>query len=277
MTAARRKPSAPMTLEQRRDLIETRTLHDAVHRDRTPARWGELPVGLDQIDALTRQGSVVTLTRESRIESATWGEGKAPIELLQLLRANGCSFSLTAQKALAGVRWPNRAPTTALLDGLRAFGVTVTLNTETRIKRAVRLDVWDQMVARGNMKPEHAAAVRRLEDDMATRIGVNTQESGAAEYVDGGTGDAELVNARMLEAADRVEEVLAMVGPPSCRLLRQLIEPGLQTGEAIEWRDVVRKVTGETRQECHAALIRVAAESLFDCYEAIDARKRKRR
>lgn len=152
-------------------------------------------------------------------------------------------------------------------------GVTQRLDFRGKLVSARRRDVWDEFLGRDALSDHEYAAVRRLEFDMALRVGVrDADQSHLGARIDG-TGNREGFTQSMLEAGDRVESVLALVGPPSCRILRALCEP--RPDGQPPWRAVVRAATNEVNAPAQAALLRVAAITLKECYEMIDKARRR--
>lgn len=150
-------------------------------------------------------------------------------------------------------------------------GVTQRLDFRGKLVSARRRDVWDEFLGRDALSPHEHAAVRRLEGDMALRAGMrdaDRPELGARVDV---ASNREGFTQAMLDAGDRVESVLGLVGPPSCRILRALCEPRAEG--PLPWRDVVQAATSEANAPAQAALLRVAAITLKECYEMIDKAK----
>lgn len=153
----------------------------------------------------------------------------------------------------------------------RRIGITQRLDFCGKLVSARRRDVWDEFLGRDALSPHEHAAVRRLEGDMALRAGMrdaDRPELGARVDV---ASNREGFTQAMLDAGDRVESVLGLVGPPSCRILRALCEPRAEG--PLPWRDVVQAATSEANAPAQAALLRVAAITLKECYEMIDKAK----
>lgn len=165
----------------------------------------------------------------------------------------------------------------AHIDALNRTGADVALDLKGRVKWAYRGDIFDTLAKREAITDAQLSGIRRLQRDMAERAGIgggNTEDLGT--FVDGGNGDAAGVTQRMVDAGARVDDVLAMVGPPASRVLRDLLEPPVTTGASPDWRAVIAHHTGETYEKSQPALLRFAAQSLADCYACIDRGKGRR-
>jgi hypothetical protein len=107
-------------------------------------------------------------------------------------------------------------------------------------------------------------------------VGVGERGVGqAAAHLRGshGSGDAGGLTQRMIDAGRRVDDVLARVGPPACRVLAAILEPGVTTGRPADWRAAIQSVTSESRAEAQSALLRFACQALADVYDAMDAKR----
>lgn len=144
-----------------------------------------------------------------------------------------------------------------------------------KVQTARRDDVFDRFLARGALSQHAHQAVRRLDADMTERRGEG--ERGSGEKVDG-SGACDLVTQRMIDAGDRVDEALRLVGRRDALLLHELLEPRqvLATNGLERWRMVVVVMTGESGKDAQPAVIRSACENLVHAYREIDARPRPR-
>lgn len=170
-------------------------------------------------------------------------------------------------------RWGEERASKDRIASLQARGVEVNVDQGGRIKNAVKVDIWSQMLTWPNAKlsQSHYNAVRRLQEDMAIRAGAN--EGGGEFVMVDRQGDAALVTDRMAEAGARVDDALGLVGPPSAQILRALL--GVDV-DGVDWRVVVEKLSGETNSMAQGAVLRQAARSLADVYDQVDAREMAR-
>jgi hypothetical protein len=165
-----------------------------------------------------------------------------------------------------------------------------------KVQTARREDVFDRLLRAPDKAEDtdrYAAmldAVRRLEGDMIERRG-DGGNGGSVEFIDG-RGSRELVTQRMLDAAKRVEAVMAVCGFRSAALLRELIEPkqvvveslvsknsdGDEARQAVSgperWRQVVVVMAGERHSNSQGAVVRAACDNLMLAYREIDQRPR---
>lgn len=127
-------------------------------------------------------------------------------------------------------RWGERAVSEDEKREMVRTHVRARLDTNDRMKSAQRCDVFDRLAAKGAISVEQLRAARRLEEDMAERARIGAKGM-TLEQVDR-TGDFAAISDRAIDAGDRVESVLALVGPTNARLLRALVETPLAYGAA---------------------------------------------
>lgn len=195
-----------------------------------------------------------------------------PLEALAQRRARQIAEAESRRNDPA--RWGEDAMTPEREAALRAKGVEVVLNLQRRVVRAHKQDIWATLAARDALTRDQLEAVRRLERDMIQRAGHG--RAAPNRVIVDAPGDICAVTDRMVEAGRRVDSVLALVGPPSCRLLVAIIEPGIE-GRDVDWRPEVHRLTGESAPHAQAALLRVAAQALHECYERLDEAEIDRR
>jgi hypothetical protein len=156
------------------------------------------------------------------------------------------------------------------IEALRAQGADVRLDFRGRVSSAQRGDIFHRLAARDAITPDQHRAVRRLEADMAIRAG----RGGANDdmvFVDGASGGGcQGFAQRQVDAGIRVDRVLAMVGPPASRVLKEILEPAAALGADVDWKAAIARITGEKDDGVYTALLRFACQALADCYAAID-------
>lgn len=154
---------------------------------------------------------------------------------------------------------------------LEAKGAVVEVDHRRRLKSALaathhKADIWWRLHTRDGLTKDQLNAVRQLQDVMAIRAGVGGRDENKA-YADVKPDepfrDPCLVTDAMLAAGREMDLTLALVGPPSSRLLAALLWPAV-LAEPHDWREIVARCTGETRAETQAALLRLAAQGLVD-------------
>lgn len=129
---------------------------------------------------------------------------------------------------------------------------------------ARRLDAFEAL--KPTMAPGCYDAARRLERDMLIRRG-EADRGKATGRVDHAL---DLDHARaltMIEAGDRVDEVLARLGDRDLWLLTELITGHL---DRPQWRQTVAHITGEQQANAQGAAVRAATVNLRDAYVAIE-------
>lgn len=128
--------------------------------------------------------------------------------------------------------------------------------------RARRIDVFQLLLERKAIPLSDFNAVRLYEQDVALSMGWETPERG--EFVNRSCEGApgQNITQAMIEASRRVEWVRAWLSQRDYALLTGLLED--HGALLTRWRNTVSRVTGEHREECHAAAIRAMAANLRD-------------
>lgn len=192
-------------------------------------------------------------------------------------RPTGPSDPMEIARQRALDRASAREPATWGLDA-RQMDLEVNLDVAAatdqagRVVRARRQDVFDLMSTRGRLSAAAVASVRRLQDDIACLHRTATGGLAYAPRVDRSPDPAGFSEARR-RAGARIESVLSLAGPASARLLGALCEPDVVLGRPADWRDVVRRETGESLSDAQSAMLRMACENLAGAYELVDRRR----
>ena len=126
--------------------------------------------------------------------------------------------------------------------------------------KARRIDVFQLLLERGAIPQSDFNAVRLYEQDVALSMGWETPERG--EFVNRSCEGApgQNITQAMIEASRRVEWVRTWLSQRDFALLSGLLED--HGALLTRWRNTVSRVTGEHREECHAAAIRAMAANL---------------
>lgn len=135
--------------------------------------------------------------------------------------------------------------------------------TRTRTRRVFRFDCFETL----KLEPDQVAAVRRLQDDIAIRFGV---DGSAAKLSVQGGGSVDLVTQRSIDAARRVEAVLALTDPWHGELILALSEPTVTRGERANWHATVKRLLGLVDRGAQARAVRYAAEGLRRAWTEFD-------
>lgn len=153
----------------------------------------------------------------------------------------------------------NRAETARL----KAQGAEVMNDPAGRIVRARRIDAFQLLLERNALPQESFDAVRAYEADVATAMGWNTPERRPDHIrasVEGAPGQN--VTQAMIEASRMVGWVESQMTTRDLKLLKALLHEN--DANVGRWRGTVQAITGETRDECHAAAIRAMCANLKD-------------
>jgi hypothetical protein len=135
-----------------------------------------------------------------------------------------------------------------------------------QVKASHKADVWQQLFTRGTLSQSQLNAVRDLQDLMAKRAGLGGRDEDKAyssTRVEAPSRDPCLVSDTMLTAGIEMDLTLALVGPPSSRLLTALLWPDV-LAEPHDWRDIVARVTGVTYALSQSVPLLIAAQALLD-------------
>lgn len=149
---------------------------------------------------------------------------------------------------------------------LEKQGATVKRDRAGQILSAYRSNVFRSLLEAGGITPNQYDAAYRLAQDWAAWKGLDGKPE-RSEFVDGGSGAAELVNDRMIRAGRDVAEALASVGLANRDLLEALMEAVVEHDRPMLWRGIVERVTGETRQKEQRERVVGALENLRRWYE----------
>lgn len=151
---------------------------------------------------------------------------------------------------------------------LERQGVIVTLDARRQIVSARRSNVFQLLLSRNTITPNQYDAAYRLGEDWAQWKGLDGKgEGGDAGYVDGGSGCAELVTDRMINAGKRVASILSDTPPIEAKLIRAFMVATVEEDRPMVWRGIVLRETGETVRDRQTQLVVAALELLRQAYE----------
>ena len=131
------------------------------------------------------------------------------------------------------------------------------------VARGRRIDVFQLLLERKAIPQDSFNAVRAYEEDLATKAGMNTPER-RPDHIRGSQSGppGQNVGDIQMDAYDRCKWVEDRLTTRDWRLLSALLHEN--DGSPERWRDTVRRITGEMRDEAHAAAVRHAAANLKD-------------
>lgn len=153
------------------------------------------------------------------------------------------------------------------VERLKAMGATITTDNTGRIVSARRSNVFNLLLTRKTITQNQYDAAYRLSVDWATWKGLDGKGEAFGEFVDGGSGCAELVTDRMIRAGRDVSGALAIVFGNDRRLIEAFMVATVEEDRAMVWRAIVERVTGETIRDRQTAMVVTALESLRCVYE----------
>ncbi|WP_158918065.1 hypothetical protein [Caulobacter sp. S45] len=149
------------------------------------------------------------------------------------------------------------------------------ITTNKPNKRAIyakRCDPFELLHRKGGLSEGQFQAANRLFKDWCDSMGIRTEDARPTlEIIDQAPrGPGDLVNARMLDAGARFEQVLSMIGRANAAVLRALVQPLVMCGSALIWRAEVQRITGEGDTHGQGTVVRQACENLRLAYSDID-------
>ena len=167
---------------------------------------------------------------------------------------------------------------------LKNQGAEVILDHRRRIKSAFasnhhQADIWHQLYSRDTLTRDQLNAVRDLQDLMAKRAGLggrDEQMAYARDMTDEPFRDPCLVSDQMLQASVEMDVTLRLVGPPSQRVLINVLWPSVM-GERCDWREAVKRAAPwAVNAMAQSALLVNAAQALVDVRPQVAAELKRR-
>lgn len=131
------------------------------------------------------------------------------------------------------------------------------------IVRARRIDVFQLLLERRALPQESFDAVRDYETDLALSMGWETPERSGelvSRSCEGAPGQN--VTQEMIDASRRVADVRRKLSARDVRLLDDLLKD--HGALLTRWRDTVHRITGETNDDAHTAVVRAMASNLAE-------------
>jgi hypothetical protein len=157
---------------------------------------------------------------------------------------------------------------------LQAMGATYTLDRAGRIISSYRSNVFNLLLQRGTITPNHHDAAYTLAKDWAAWKGLDGKPETFGEIVDGGLGAAELITDRMIKAGRRIygdperNRVGALEGLDqiSRTLLEHLMVATVEEDRPMAWRGIAERIGIKVRERQTQAVV-IALEGLRAFYE----------
>ena len=194
---------------------------------------------------------------------------------------------LAAQQREEAKKPENWGPNPATL---RQDGVRISAPAKGRVASVRRDDVFHRFHARSALSDAALTSIRRLDEDLTERAAEGRQ--GHGDKVDGSAHRRD-ITVDQIEAAERVDAVLAKMGRRDAALLLELLRPArvltnsyMEPGknghppervETERWRLVVRLLCGEVHVNAQGAVLRSACENLALAYRELDAEPKSKR
>lgn len=164
-------------------------------------------------------------------------------------------------------RAEERAKRLAEKERLVAMGATFTLDAAGRVISAHRSNVFNVLLKANHITPNHHDAAHTLAKAWAAWKGLDGKPEVFGEFVDGGSGAAELVTDRMIRAGKEVKATLAQIADPDAKLLTAFMVATVEEDRPMVWRGIVERVSGDTDKDTQLARVVFALESLRAVYQ----------
>ena len=149
------------------------------------------------------------------------------------------------------------------------MGATVIADPARRVISAYRSNVFNLLLARKSITQNQHDAAYRLSVDWATWKGLDGKAETFGEVVDGGSGCAELITQRMIEAGKEVARTLIELDPTERTLVVAFMVATVEEDRPMAWRGIVQRVLGGSLGKAgEVAVVVRALESLRCVYEA---------
>lgn len=163
---------------------------------------------------------------------------------------------------------PARAEREAEIARLVASGAIVNIDPRTqRMVSAYRSNVFTVLLKSQTIHQGHYNAAQTLIEDWAEWKGLDGKP-GQGEFVDGGSGCAELITDRMIVAGRRVSRTLDQVGPMDRELLSAFMVATVEEDRPMVWRGIVQRVTNIDQRDRQSTIVVGALENLRRVMEA---------
>ena len=148
--------------------------------------------------------------------------------------------------------------------------VEIELEPNGTIRRTQRVDCIGLLIRRRAISEQAANAFRDTQELHAIASGAY-MGGGNMDRVDSSTQGApgQNISQAMVDARKRLDWVLQQIGTRNARLICALIDGeqgGNGPGGCGQWHITVERVTGETNEDTHAALVRSACEGLAEAF-----------
>lgn len=133
------------------------------------------------------------------------------------------------------------------------------------VTRAWRSNVFRLLLERKSITLDHFTAAEKLCSDWAEWKGLTGARDSMGEFVDGGSGSAELVTDAMIRAGRRVEHAEASMGRAQWRILEAFVVASVEEDRAMAWRGILERL-GYKKKEQQITAVVVALEALRQYY-----------
>lgn len=154
----------------------------------------------------------------------------------------------------------------AEVERLKGQGAEVNVDKSGRIVSAYRSNVFNLLLRTRTITQNQHDAAYRLSLEWATWKGLDGRGA-PDEPVDGGSGCAELITDRMINAGRVVNRILSEFEPASRRLIEAFMEATVEQDRPMQWRGIVQRETGITDAREQTRFTVDALEGLRRVYE----------
>jgi len=132
--------------------------------------------------------------------------------------------------------------------------------------RAWRSNIFRLLLERKTITTSHYEAAYQLVGDWAAWKGLDGKPETFGEFVDGGSGSAELVTDRMIKAGKRVKYALSAVEPMSMVILEAFMVATVEEDRPMMWRGIMERIGVKAERKQTEAVV-TALEQLRVHYQ----------
>jgi hypothetical protein len=148
---------------------------------------------------------------------------------------------------------------------LIAMGAQLVLDRGGKVVSARRSNVFNLLLQRGTITADHYDAAYTLANEWAAWKGLDGRGE-RGEYVDGGSGCAELITDRMIKAGKAVARTLSAVDPASRVILEAFMVVTVEEDRGMAWRGVMERL-GVNAPEKQTRMVVASLEALRAQYQ----------
>lgn len=161
---------------------------------------------------------------------------------------------------------PAKAEREAEKARLIKMGAQLVLDRGGKVASARLSNVFNLLLQRQTITADHYDAAYTLANDWAAWKGLDGRGDTIGEFVDGGSGCAELITDRMIKAGNRVRAALFDVDAMSALILERLMVATVEEDRGMAWRGIMERLGIKVRDR-QTELVVASLEALRRVYQ----------